>query len=250
MSRVLIFNADDYGLSPAICRGILASGQGVVRSTTVMANYVRVDEVLGLESSNLSAGAHLNISAGAPLTKYYPAALLTDDGRFNKTLALLEFTWEASLFRNAVLNEWQAQLTRLMELGVKLTHIDSHHHTHLLAPLFPLAVTLARRHNLRLRTRSAEQRELARREGVLTPGCLIEGFFGVDAITRERLLALLDATPGAVVEVMCHPGKLDGLARERTGYQAEREQELLLLGDPEFAEELCSRGWRLLGFQW
>jgi chitin disaccharide deacetylase len=250
VSRVLIFNADDYGLSPAVCRGILTSAQGVVRSTTVMANFVRADDALGLEGSALSAGAHLNISAGLPLTKYYPHALLTDDGRFNKNLALMDFTWESQPFRNAVLSEWQAQLDRLKELGIKLTHLDSHHHTHLLKPLFPIAATLARRHGLALRARTPEQRALARREGVRSPDSLIEGFFGAESISRERLLGLLAQAEGEVVEVMCHPGKLDGLLRERSGYFSEREQELALLGDPALAEELCDAGWRLLGFGW
>jgi chitin disaccharide deacetylase len=250
MSRVLIFNADDYGLSPAVSRGILAAAPGVVRSTTVMANYVRPDEALGLELAGLGAGVHLNLSAGLPLSKYYPGALLTTDGRFNKLLALLELTWESAQYRNAVITEWNAQLDRLRQLGVKLTHLDSHHHTHLLGPLFPIALVLARRHNLGLRIRTPEQRALARREGVRTPDCLVEGFFGAGQLTRAKLLTLLAQAEGEVVEVMCHPGKQDGLLRERSGYTAEREQELAILGDPALADELCSLGWRLVGFRW
>ena len=215
-----------------------------------MANLVGADEALGLDVADLTPGAHLNISAGVPLTKYFPAELLTSDGRFEKALALDKHTWGTDRYRKAVLSEWQTQLDRLLDLGLRLTHLDSHHHTHLLEPLFPVALTLARRHGLAIRTRNNQQRSMARREGVRTPDCLIEGFFGVEALTRGNLLSLLDTADGEVLEVMCHPGKLDRLARERSGYLAEREQELALLSDPALAGDLSERGWRLLGFQW
>ena len=75
----LIFNADDYGLSPAVSRGILTADRGVVRSTTVMANFVTDDEARALIDSGMGCGAHLNISSGVPLTDY-PAALRKVDG--------------------------------------------------------------------------------------------------------------------------------------------------------------------------
>lgn len=248
MAQLLVFNADDYGLSPGVCRGILQAAGGVVRSTTVIANYVRPDDALGLAALGMSVGAHLNASAGPPLTRYYPSGMLTDDGRFNKTLALAEYFWEDKRHRNAVLTEWSAQLEKLRQLGLELTHIDSHHHVHLLPPLFPLALQLARRHSLALRTRTAEQRQLARQHSVRTPGELVEGYFGAGNLGPQQLIALLEDTSADVVEVMCHPGKADALLKERSGYRSEREEELKVLGSPALAEILTQRGWRVCGY--
>ena len=55
MTRRVIFNADDYGLSPGVSAGILAAVEGVVRSTTVMANLVSHLEADFLRRSGLSS---------------------------------------------------------------------------------------------------------------------------------------------------------------------------------------------------
>jgi predicted glycoside hydrolase/deacetylase ChbG (UPF0249 family) len=248
MSRRLIVNADDYGLSPAVSAGILKAARGLVTSTTVLANLVTPLELTFLAQSGLAAGAHLNISLGAPLSADYPPELLTELGGFSKSPALEADSWDDDLRRRAVRREWQAQIDKLLASGIELDHLDSHHHVHLLEPLFPLAVELAREHGLGLRVR-AEQTGGARGAGVRTPDCLVEGFFGKDNIGRQSLLAELDNAPGDTVEVMCHPGEVDGLLRLRSGYTTERELELATLCETRLKVEVENRAWILGGYQ-
>jgi len=247
MSRRLIVNADDYGLSPAVSAGILKAAQGLVTSTTVLANLVTPFELKFLKNADLSAGAHLNVSLGVPLSPDYPAELLLEHGGFSKQLALDAATWADKGRCEAVRREWRAQIDKLLAGGIKLDHLDSHHHVHLLAPLFPLAVELAREHGLALRVRAA-QAAAARAAGVRTPDCLAEGFFGVDNIGRESLLAEIEKAPGATVELMCHPGLVDGLLKLRSGYTVERELELATLCDTRLIEEVGNREWILGGY--
>ena len=263
--RNLIFNADDYGLSPAVSAGIRRAMQdGAVRSTTVMANFTTGEElealkallaadVAGAAPRGLTAGCHLNLSAGPPLTADYPAELLRDgpDGRrwLDKQRALNPATWNDRDLVVFAAVEWAAQLALLRESGLPLSHLDSHHHIHLQPVLFPIALDLAQQHGLALRVRR-EFRSLARSSEVACPDTLLEGYFGENMIGREALLALLDAATGETVEVMCHPGQVDDLLRQRSGYVAEREAELAVLGDPALVEELTACGWRLQGFAW
>jgi predicted glycoside hydrolase/deacetylase ChbG (UPF0249 family) len=247
--RRLIFNADDYGLSPSISAGILAASAGVVRSTTVMANWVTEIEAEALRDSGLSTGAHLTLSGGAPLSPNYPEELLLSDGRFDKAKALDPATWELTANREAAVREWWAQLDRLEALNLSIDHLDSHHHTHMLAPLFPSALDLALARRLGLRVRP-QHYGAAWAAGVQAPEFLIESFFGYNSIDRQKLLASLETAPGSVVEVMCHPGTVDMLLYERTSYQEEREAELAVLGDPSLAEEFESRGWMISGYSW
>lgn len=247
--RLLIFNADDYGLTPAISAGILAASAGVVRSTTVMANFVVTEEAQALRDSGMSVGAHLNLSSGWPLSNDYPAELLLPDGRFDKARALEASTWDSQALRDAALREWWAQLERLGELGLHIDHIDSHHHTHMLEPLFNQALDLALARRVGLRVRG-QQFGRAWAAGVPAPEALVEAYFGYNFISREKLLAALEQVTGAVVEVMCHPGMVDMLVYERTSYQEERETELSVLGDPTLCEELEARGWTLSGYVW
>lgn len=248
MSRRLIVNADDYGLSPAVSAGILKASEGLVTTTTVLANLVTPLELTFLKQSGLSAGVHLNATLGAPLSADYPPELLTELGGFSKSLALEAATWDDGRYSAALRREWQAQLEKLQAGGLALDHLDSHHHLHLLDPLFPLAVELASEHGLALRVR-AEQADTARGAGVKTPDCLVEGFFGKDNVDRQSLLAELEKASGNTVEVMCHPGKIDGLLKLRSGYVAERELELATLTDVALIAEVGKQEWELSGYE-
>jgi chitin disaccharide deacetylase len=244
--RTVIFNADDYGLTPAVSAGILAAGHGVVRSTTVMANFVTEADARALSASGLGCGAHLNLSTGLPLTDY-PAHLLKADGTFNKAIALEASTWESAEHRSAAVAEWTAQLGRLRDLGLSIGHLDSHHHSHMLGRLFAEALRFAWDAHLPLRCRPL-MRDYAAAAGVRSPDDFLEGYFGYNFIDREALLAALATARGEVVEVMCHPGRVDAQLRAISSYVEEREAELEVLGQPELAAELEQMGWRLAGY--
>jgi predicted glycoside hydrolase/deacetylase ChbG (UPF0249 family) len=240
---ILVFNADDFGLSPGVTRGILESGSGVVRSTTVMANYVSEEEVKALRHSDMACGAHLNVSSGKPLTDY-PQNLLKADGSFDKQRALDPATWDDEEVRRAAAREWTAQLVRLRDFGLNIDHLDSHHHSHMVGHLFAEAAQFAKEHDLPLRCRHL-MRDALRRMGVKAPDDLIETYFGAGNISRGRLVSLLEHAQGEVVEVMCHPGYFDDLLRQRSGYLAEREQELAVLSNPSLVDELRGLGWEV-----
>ena len=246
--RRLIFNADDYGLSPGVCGAVRRAQVGVVHSTTVMANLVEPVDAAALAASGMSGGVHLNLSCGPSLTTDYPGELLDERGWFVKSRALDAATWEDAGHRRAAVREWAAQYDRLAGLGVAVTHADSHHHAHLLDALFPLALDFAAGRGLALRTRSA-QRDTARSAGVPTPDGFVEDYFGYNKIDRAWLRTVLAETAGDVVEVMCHPGRVDPLLRERSGYLAERETELSVLSDTGLVAELEALGWRIVDYR-
>ena len=66
----LIVNADDFGWTEGVNRGILeAHRNGIVTSTTVLANGAAFDAAMGLarRELRLGVGVHLNLSDGAPI---------------------------------------------------------------------------------------------------------------------------------------------------------------------------------------
>jgi predicted glycoside hydrolase/deacetylase ChbG (UPF0249 family) len=268
MARQLIFNADDYGLSPGVSAGIReAMRAGLVRSTTVMSNLVTREEVgalLDLLSScgpcgqphGFSVGCHLNLSCGIPIEDYYPEELRRREGAdiemypFDKATALHPATWRNRKYVEAAVNEWGLQLSNLLMQDLPITHLDSHHHMHLLPELFTAALQLAREHGLAIRIRRS-YRSLARTEGVSCPDDMLEGYYGVGKLDQASLLSMLDncqADDGQVIEVMCHPAQVDDLLRQRSGYLAEREEELATLTDPRLPEVLAGRGWELASY--
>jgi len=66
----LVVNADDFGLSPAISRGILrAHRDGIVTSTSLLGNCADLDGARALlaEAPNLGVGVHLALVEGGPV---------------------------------------------------------------------------------------------------------------------------------------------------------------------------------------
>src|SRR5580704_16194867 len=68
--RRLIVNADDFGLTAGVNRGVLeAHRAGIVTYTTLMANSKAFDDAIHLArlSPKLSVGCHLVLVDGSPL---------------------------------------------------------------------------------------------------------------------------------------------------------------------------------------
>lgn len=226
----LIFNADDFGSHPSISRGIVqAIEQGVVRSTTVLANLVDGESLTALAAlPQVSVGVHLNLTKGKPLTGFPPEFL--EDGKFSR--AKMYFPEGAPLLRERVLRaEFEAQVDRLVRAGVRITHLDSHQNVHAFVNVLHVAADIALERGLAIRTLSPAMSGYLDWKGVRHPALLISGFFGKNNLEVERLLSLLDAVrgKGGIMEVMCHPGLTAGLSREHTDYYEEREQELATL---------------------
>jgi len=125
----LIFNADDFGSHPSISRGIIqAIEHGVVRSTTVMANLVDDASLAALAAlPQVSVGVHLNLTKGRPLTAFPPDCL--ENGWFSRA-KLFQPDGAPLLPEYAIRTELEAQVQKLVEAGLKLTHLDSHHNIH------------------------------------------------------------------------------------------------------------------------
>src|SRR3989442_12181882 len=89
----LIVNADDFGRSAGVDRGILrAHREGIVTSTTFMANAPRADEAAALARATptLDVGVHLVLTHDRPLTDPVRIpSLVRADGSFGRPSDLL-----------------------------------------------------------------------------------------------------------------------------------------------------------------
>lgn len=128
----LVINSDDLGLHPAVNRAVLELAKfGTLSSASVLANGRYLDNLSEL-SSLISLGGHLNILRGRPLSPAFEiSSLLGSDGLFlgdYKKLYLRYLSGKLSL--SEVKKEWRAQIIKLKNLGLTLSHLDSEKHTH------------------------------------------------------------------------------------------------------------------------
>jgi predicted glycoside hydrolase/deacetylase ChbG (UPF0249 family) len=227
-TRILIVNADDFGQSPGVNRGIVAAHRrGIVTSASLMVRWPSVEEAvaLGRDHPDLGLGLHLDLGEWAyragdwvPLYQVIP----TRDPV-------------------AVADEVARQLDAFHRLvGRPPTHIDSHQHVHRDEPVRSAAVAAARALGVPLRHFSAGVRYCGAFYGQTAEGESLPDTIGVTALLR--ILAGLG--PG-LTELACHPALGDDVEGM---YRAERALEVEALCDPRVRAALDQAGIELRSF--
>lgn len=244
MTRRLIVNADDWGLTCGVSEGILAAHRhGIVTSTTVLTTAALDTELVArLRDSGLGVGLHVNLTLGTPLTR---GKSLTDGhGRFVRDVRQAAARTTAADVRAEV----DAQVAKFVKTFRRApTHLDSHHHVGLHPPVREVVLEAARGLGVPVRSQDVAARMRARSAGLRTP----DHFFGESGPgaywSPATTLANLRALPDGVSEFMTHPGWFDAdLAYSRYGRQ--RETEMVGLGTSAARAAVAALGISLCSF--
>jgi predicted glycoside hydrolase/deacetylase ChbG (UPF0249 family) len=255
--RLLVVNADDYGLSEGISRGILrAHDAGVVTSVSVLAVGPAVASSAAWlrDRPALGVGAHLAaVGEDPPLLSAREIPTLVDRrGLFRRSWrAFMTAAVTGRVDMADVHREFQAQLDRLVDdLGLTLSHIDTHQHLHLYPPVAQVVTRLAADRGVgavRVPTSAAPgprglvirhwSRALASRLSVAQLA-FPQAYGGLDeagAMTLPRFEALVDRLARGqadAIEVNCHPGEPTPGDRARYAWGYRWEEELAGLTSP------------------
>src|SRR3989442_2402966 len=148
VERRLVVDVGEFGFSVRVNRGVLeADAAGVVSCVWVLVNtagWPDARDRLRAIGGTLGVGLHLNLTTGAPLTTA-PSLTSPRTGRFHSLAALVSRALTGRLDPAHVAAECAAQLARLREAGVRVTHIDSHRHVHVLPGVWGAVIETARR---------------------------------------------------------------------------------------------------------
>ena len=261
MQRHLVVNADDLGLTVGVNDGIFdAHDHGILTSASLFAGAPATADAIerARRLPSLGLGAHLALVDGSPtLPPRLVPTLVEDDGRFRRSWRpFIVACLRGKVSLAEVELELTAQVERLRNAGVTLTHLDAHKHVHAYPPVFAIVARLAGRFGIpvvrvpyeRWSPASGDVRSLplqallnaamlpwARRNyrtaashHVRTPhfvGRIHTGMLGAEA-----LAGLVHALPPGVTELMVHPGyRDDELERSGTRLLESRQKELDLL---------------------
>lgn len=274
MSKRLVVNADDLGLAESVNRGIADTIElGVVTSASLIVNMpactdaLRRLRYLRAIGRTFSIGLHFNIVTGRPLTRC-TSLMDPQTGRFLSMSSLVLRAMARRVNLRDVQMELDAQLLRaqflLARINMRVTHIDSHRHTHCLPGIFDLVLRTAKEHDISHVRHPYEQRPLLRRPRALVASGLLRtmmfgqrpmddvSFTGVGAMasnTFQRDIAhVIAGLPTGTTELMVHPGyDSDELAAVDT-YRAAREREVYALTSPRLREKIDALGVELTHF--
>jgi len=224
-ARRLIVNADDFGFSSGVNRGIVeAYEHGIVTSTSMMVGQSAADHAAAYARDHpaLGVGLHLEL----------PRSLLRRDVAAN------------------VHARARAQLERFRALvGRDPTHIDSHRHAHRREPARSAALELGAELDVPVRHFSPTIRHAPEFYGQHY-GRIYSTTSAPERVGVEALVGLLERLEPGATELCCHPGYPDDLPVpfRKEPYRTERAVEVRTLCDPTVRKTVEQLGILLCAF--
>lgn len=228
-TRYLIVNADDFGLSSEVNRGIITAVEdGIVTSASLMVCYPSASEAAeyGRKNQQMSLGLHVDLAEWIYHEESWVPVyerVTVDD-------------------RNAVTEEVDRQLARFRHLvGQDPTHLDSHQHAHRHEPVRSVLLEIAANLRIPLRHYTANIHYCGEFYGQTGKG---EPYAA--GIRVEALIETLVALPSGITELGCHPGFANDLD---SIYRSERAQEVDVLCDPRVRAAIHAEKIELRSFR-
>lgn len=267
--KYLIINADDFGLSDGVVRGIVDLHQaGIISSTSCMTNMPAWPQATAYlrEHPKLGAGVHLVFNRGRPVLPLEEVpALVGGDGQFLNDGQILRSLRPGTTAQLRA--ELRAQIERFADdVGHYPDHLDNHCLISYVRPdRFRVTLELAKMYSLPIRVpfgddldemspilardnnlpawlvhwRGKRYRQRVDREGIARPNTFVQHFSQPGHRTPEYLLGILDnLRDGWISELLVHPGYDDD----------QREKDLRALLDPRIRERLDQPDVELVDF--
>ncbi len=256
MKKQLIINADDFGIHPAVNEAVRkAATEGILTSTSLMAGGDAFDEAVEMARSmpSLGIGIHLTLVGGIKpvLPPSEVPSLTWDNGVFCHDYGkLIVRDLEGKISLSEVYAEWDAQIQKIMNTGLPVTHMDGHQHMHMWPHFYPIARDLAKKYHISCMRVPDEDVLFGIKDGHIIRWAAKNGlsllsrmhrpdlkknhirtndhFFGMlygGHLSPERFAKFILQTKPGITEIMCHPSA-DTRAMEDTfhwGYHGEDE---------------------------
>ena len=273
----LIVHADDFGLSEAVNRGVVAAHRdGILTSASLMVTGDAFEHaaVLARENPSLDVGVHLTLTEHQPLMDAAAVpSLVGEGGRFlPHAIAFGRRYLKGRIELTEVRAELDAQIRRAAAAGLPISHLDGHQHVHMLPGVAHVVAELAERHGIRAVRHPAERlraymlrdlrgiRRVAEKSLVellcaLSPLRALKrtddfvGFYFGGRLTEQNLVTVLErvGTTGTT-ELMCHPGENDPASPYRHwGYAWAAE--VAALSSVRVKDLLRARGLTLISYR-
>lgn len=259
-ARLLIINADDFGMCHAVNEAILrALTDGVATSTSLMAPCPWAPQAMQMlrEHPEIPFGVHLTLISDFGIYRWGPLAsrgsvptLIDDAGFFHRYEQIPEFLAQARLDELDI--EFRAQINAVLASGLTPTHLD----WHCLADggredIFDLTLELANEHGLALRVHDRALAQRCQRAGLPANDYNLLDSYHFGAIDKSaRFVQLLRALPAGLTEWAVHPslGDAEAQALEPVNWQIRRADYDFLIS-PEARELVAEEGVVLLDYR-
>lgn len=280
--KQLIITSDDFGLSSGVNQAVeQAWRKGILTCASIMPGAAAFKEAVKIARRNpgLQIGLHLTLLQGnAVLPPNEIPELVKRSGCFsdNPVSAGMRYFFDRGLYCQ-LKREIIAQIERVLDAGIPLTHIDGHLNIHLHPTIFRIlselmphygitSLRLSRErlaHNLafdseRRMGKTIEQfifGSLARhvqpeldRLGIRY-AAEVKGVLNSGRMTEAYVLNILDGLENGLNEIYFHPGILPDAEITRRMPDYRHEAELAAITSPAVAQKLAVLGIELVNYR-
>jgi len=228
-ARRLVVNADDFGRSPGINRGVMhAYLNGIVTSASLMVRWPAAADAARFARTvpEFGIGLHLDLAEWVHDGTEWKASyeVVRDDD----PASVVEETWR--------------QVERFDQLlGTMPSHVDSHQHVHRNEPAHEAVALVCRELGVPLRMEDPAIDHCGAFHGQSGTGEPLHA-----GISPTALVDLLADIGDGVTELLCHPGLGD---ESGSVYGIERDLEVAALCDPVVRAAVEAEGIELITFR-
>ena len=270
-------NADDFGRHELINRAVeRAFNAGCLKSATLMAGGIAFDDAVKLAKKipNLGVGIHFTLANGNPiLPPNEIPSLVTSEGIFHGDyIKFLKRYLSGKISLSEVRSELAAQLEKILNTGLTLTHFDSHQHLHHIPGIIEIVLELAAAKNisamrvantklfdgeldslgkfigrLGLGSLAKFAAHLAHKKNFATP----EHFAGIvagESVNENFMLKLIENLREGTTEIMLHPGTDNKILQDFCQWEHDFEEELAAVTSPKVLNALAEKNISAINF--
>ncbi|MBE9491978.1 MAG: ChbG/HpnK family deacetylase [Bacteroidetes bacterium] len=225
MSKLLIINADDFGLDDHAVDGILELAErNYITSTSILANMVSAGDLNKLKKmGHISKGLHINLTEGKPLSnKSQVDTMIDNEGKFLPINKLLIKFILGRVNIEQIERELLNQMDLLKNNGLEISHADSHKHIHQFPFIGPVILRYLKKHGIKkirncrvtdisiIKTkayRMTHQLISKANKNFITPDTLITSFLNTSVHYNKVFQQSVELAFGNndTVELMTHP---------------------------------------------
>jgi len=259
-ARLLIVNADDFGMYSAINEGVVrAFNQGIVRSTSLMTPCPAASEAMQLikENPQVHFGVHLSIIHDIHTYRWNPVApkeklpsLLDETGHFYTSDRMDEMLARAKLDELEI--EFRAQIETALAAGLAPLQLDWHClHSGGRADIFDMTLGLAKEYGLALRVGSQPFISQVQGRGLPSDDYDLLDSFSLSIPDKPaRYAQLLRDLPEGLTEWAVHPstGSIESQGIDPGGWQVRRTDFDFLIS-AEAREIIAQEGITLISYE-
>ncbi len=280
--KQLIITSDDFGLSKGVNAAVEKGWQeGLLTCASIMPGGAAFDEAVKIARRNpgLQVGLHLTLVQGKSVL---PPAQIPDlvnkSGEFddNPVKAGMRYFFDKGLYKQ-LRNEIEAQIQRVADSGLALSHIDGHLNIHLHPTVFAFLTELMPRygitsfrlscerlgHNLRFNPErrggktvewmvfgllARHARPTLQELGIGYAG-EVKGVLNSGRMTEDYILQILDGLNDGLTELYFHPGVLPDAEITRRMPDYRHGDELAAIISPRVRQKITELGIRVQNYR-